>query len=200
MSHFVQVHIETRLSDLVRIDLQAAVQRSIHTLHLPGKTLHDDQVKMKIFVPQGVTCFSGTTLDCTSPFENWQAVLMAEGRRAYPGRNPDTMVFHRVHKAIEDSPTLPPSTSFLLTLMNRTAHEQLFSRSSRQGLSSLAHVIGPLSPRCGTYWTCVEARKDGLSTTTTSGFDITRFRFIKVISLPVMSDVTVPPLSRRIAR
>ena len=67
---FVQVHIETRLSDLVGIDLQAAVQRSIHTLHLPGKTLHDDQVKMKIFVLQGVTCFSGTTLDCTSPFEN----------------------------------------------------------------------------------------------------------------------------------
>ena len=38
--------------------------------------------------------------------------------------------------------------------MNRNAHEQLFSLSSRQGLSSLAHVIGPLSPRCGTSWTC----------------------------------------------
>ena len=112
---FVQVHIETRLSDLVRIDLQAAVQRSIHTLHLPGKTLHDDQVKMKIFVPQGVTCFSGTTLDCTSPFENWQAVLMAEGRRAYPGRNPDTMVFHRVHKAIEEvSPIFDPATKHFI--------------------------------------------------------------------------------------
>ena len=34
----------------------------------------------------------------------------------------------------------------------------------------------------------MEARKDGLCTTTTSGFDITKFRFIKVISLPVMSD------------
>ena len=109
------MHIETRLSDLVRIDLQAAVQRSIHSLHLPGQTLHDDQIKMKIFVPQGVTCFSGTTLDCTSPFENWQAVLMVEGRRAYLGRNPDTMVFHRVHKAIEEvSPIFDPATKHFI--------------------------------------------------------------------------------------
>ena len=34
---FVQVHIETLFSDLVRIDLQAALQRSIDTLHLPVK-------------------------------------------------------------------------------------------------------------------------------------------------------------------
>eukprot|EP00434_Breviolum_minutum_P044207 symbB.v1.2.039461.t1/scaffold6579.1/size16916/1 len=33
---FVQVHIKATCSDLVRIDLQAALQRSIHTLHLPG--------------------------------------------------------------------------------------------------------------------------------------------------------------------
>ena len=99
---FVQVHIESLFSDLVRIDLQAALQRSIHTLHLPGTSLQDDLVKMKIFVPKGVTCFSGATFECTSPFENWQAVLMAEGRRVYPGRNPDTMIFHRVHKAIEE--------------------------------------------------------------------------------------------------
>ena len=88
--------------DLVRIDLQAALQRSMHTLHLPGKTLHDDLVKMRVFVPQGVTCFSGATFDCTSSFENWQTVLREEGRRIYPGRNPETMTFHRVHKAIEE--------------------------------------------------------------------------------------------------
>ena len=33
---FVQVHIRTHCSDLVRIDLQAALQRSIQTLHLPA--------------------------------------------------------------------------------------------------------------------------------------------------------------------
>ena len=92
---FVQVHIESLFGDLVRIDLQAALQRSIHTLHLPGRALQDDLVKMHIFVPQGVTCFSGATFECTSSFENWQAVLMAEGRRVFPGRNPDTMIFHR---------------------------------------------------------------------------------------------------------
>ena len=92
---FVQVHIESLFGDLVRIDLQAALHRSIHTLHLPGRALQDDLVKMHIFVPQGVACFSGATFECTSSFENWQAVLMAEGRRVFPGRNPDTMIFHR---------------------------------------------------------------------------------------------------------
>ena len=58
---FVQVHIRATCSDLVRIDLQAALQRSIHTLHLPGASLQDDLVKMKVFVPQGVSCFSGAT-------------------------------------------------------------------------------------------------------------------------------------------
>ena len=39
---FVQAHIETFFSDLVRIDLQAALQRSIDTLHLPVKRLQDN--------------------------------------------------------------------------------------------------------------------------------------------------------------
>ena len=112
---FVQVHIKAICSDLVRIDLQAALQRSIHTLHLPGKSLHDDLVKMKVFVPQGVTCFSGATFDCTSSFENWQTVLVEEGRRIYPGRNPDTMIFHRVHKSIEEvCPVFEPAVKHFI--------------------------------------------------------------------------------------
>ena len=54
---FVQVHIKAHCNDLIRIDLQAALQRSIHTLHLPVNIPHDDLVKMTVFVPQGVTCF-----------------------------------------------------------------------------------------------------------------------------------------------
>ena len=74
----------------------------IHTLHLPDRSLQDDLVQMKVFVPQGVTCFSGATFSCTSSFENWQTVLREEGRRIYPGRNPDNMIFHGVHQAIEE--------------------------------------------------------------------------------------------------
>ena len=99
---FVQVHIRATCSDLVRIDLQAALQRSIHTLHLPGAPLQDDLVQMKVFIPQGVSRFSGATFDCTSTFENWQQVLKEEGQRVCPGRNPDTMIFHRVNIAIEE--------------------------------------------------------------------------------------------------
>ena len=96
------MHIRATCSDLVRIDLQAALQRSIHTLHLPGAPLQDDLVQMKVFIPQGVSCFSGATFDCTSTFENWQQVLKEEGQRVCPGRNPDTMIFHRVNIAIEE--------------------------------------------------------------------------------------------------
>ena len=114
---FVQVHIRATCSDLVRIDLQAALQRSIHTLHLPGASLQDDLVKMKVFVPQGVSCFSGATFDCTSSFKNWQMVLKEEGQRVCPGRNPDTMIFHRVHMAIEEvCPSFEPAVKhFILT-------------------------------------------------------------------------------------
>jgi len=81
---FVQVHIETFFSDLVRIDLQAALQRSISTLHLPVKRPQDNEVMMKVFVLHGVTCFSGTTFVCISQFVFWQAVLREAGKRAYP--------------------------------------------------------------------------------------------------------------------
>ena len=113
---FVQVHIETAFCDLVRIDLQAALQRSMDTLHLPVKRLQDDQVMMKVFVPHGVTCYSGTTFVCISQFENWQAALIAAGKRAYPGCNPDTMIYHRVHSALEEGSSLhdPITKHFIL--------------------------------------------------------------------------------------
>ena len=109
------IHIKAHCNDLIRIDLQAALQRSIHTLHLPVNTPHDDLVKMTVFVPQGVTCFSGATFDCTSSFENWQKALMEEGRRVYPGKNPDTMIFHRVHKSIEEvCPVFEPAVKHFI--------------------------------------------------------------------------------------
>ena len=40
------MHIETIFGDLVRIDLQPALQGSMDTLHLPVKRLQDDQVMM----------------------------------------------------------------------------------------------------------------------------------------------------------
>ena len=103
-------------SDLVRIDLQAALQRSIGTLHLPVKRLQDSEVMMKVFVPHGVTCFSGTSFVCISQFENWQAVLLEAGKRAYPGRDPDTVIFHRVHSDIEEVSSLhdPVTKHFIL--------------------------------------------------------------------------------------
>ena len=121
---FVQVHIKGCYSDLVRIDLQASLQRSIHTLHLPDRSLQDDLVQMKVFVPQGVTCFSGATFSCTSSFENWQTVLREEGRRIYPGRNADNMIFHGVHQAIEEvCPIFEPAVKhFILADADEQEH------------------------------------------------------------------------------
>ena len=112
---FVQVHIDTLFSDLVRIDLQAALHRSMNTLPLPIKAPDDNLVRMKIFVPQGVTCYSGTSFDCISPFENWQASLFAAGTRAFPARDPDKMIFHRVHSAIDEvNPLFDPVTKHFI--------------------------------------------------------------------------------------
>ena len=71
---------------------------------------------MKVFVPHGVTCYSGTTFVCISQFENWQAALIAAGKRAYPGRNPDTMIYHKVHSALEEGSSLhdPITKHFIL--------------------------------------------------------------------------------------
>ena len=124
---FVQVHIETAFCDLVRIDLQAALQRSMDTLHLPVKRLQDNQVMMKVFVPHGVTCYSSTTFVCISQFENWQAVLIAAGKRAYPGRNPDTMIYHRVHSSLVEVSSLfdPVTNHFILA----DSEEQEYTRT-----------------------------------------------------------------------
>ena len=35
-----------------------------------------------------------------------RTVLLEAGKRAYPGRNPDTVIFHRVHSAIEEVSSL----------------------------------------------------------------------------------------------
>ena len=70
---------------------------------------------MKIFVPQGVTCFLWHNLGLHLSVRELAGCINAEGRRAYPGRNPDTMVFHRVHKAIEEvSPIFDPATKHFI--------------------------------------------------------------------------------------
>ena len=124
---FVQVHVETVFNDLIRIDLQAALQRSMDTLHLPVKTLQDDHVMMKVFVPHGVTCYSSTSYMCSTQFENWQATLIESGKRAYPGRNPETMIFHRVNSALAEVSSLfdPVTNHFILS----DSDEQEYTRT-----------------------------------------------------------------------
>ena len=40
---------------------------------------------------------------------------MEEGRRVYPGKNPDTMIFHRVHKSIEEvCPVFEPAVKHFI--------------------------------------------------------------------------------------
>ena len=75
---------------------------------------------MKVFVPHGVTCYSGTSYTCITQFENWQATLIESGKRAYPGRNPETMIFHRVHSAFAEVSSLfdPLINHFILSDSN----------------------------------------------------------------------------------
>ena len=196
---FVQVHIETAFCDLVRIDLQAALQRSMDTLHLPVKRLQDNQVMMKVFVPHGVTCYSSTTFVCISQFENWQAVLIAAGKRAYPGRNPDTMIYHRVHSSLAEVSSLfdhPITNHFILA----DSEEQECTRTvvfavftSRYEFIGACHWTR-VTHKSGTFSTCVEVTRGGWFITTTSDFDTTRCQSIMVTSLLVMSaTIATPP-------
>ena len=185
-------------SNLVRIDLQASLQRSIHTLHLPDRSLQDDLVQMKVFVPQGVTCFSGATFSCTSSFENWQTVLREEGRRIYPGRNPDNMIFHGVHQAIEEV-FGPAIKHFILADADEQEHTRtvVFAIfASRFEFFGACHWTR--LPGCGIFWTCVVVRKGGSSIATIDGSDIKEFRFTMGTSLPAMSGVSAPPFCWRI--
>ena len=124
---FLQVHIKTELSDLVRLDLQAALQRSIYTMHLPVKRLRDNEVMMQVFVPHGVTCFSGTTFACLSKGETWREVLLEAGKRAYPRRKPESLIFYKVHSAIEEVSSLhdPVTKHFVLA----DTEEQMSTRA-----------------------------------------------------------------------
>ena len=179
-------------SDLVRIDLQAALQRSIQTLHLPVHQLPDELVKMKVFVPQGVTCFSSETFDCTSPFEYWQKALTDEGRRVYPRKNSDTMISHRVHKSIEEiCPVFEPSVKhFILGDTNEQAHIRtvIFALfTARYEFIGACHWI-PITKMWDILDLC--GGDHGSSTTTIGGSHIGMWKLTKVISLPVMREVT----------
>ena len=173
---------------MVRIDLQAALQRSIHTLHLPGAPLQDDLVQMKVFVPQGVSCFSGATFDCTSSFENWQMVLKEEGQRVCPGRNPDTMIFHRVHIAIEEV-----CPCFELAVKHFILADTAEQEHTRTVVFAIFTSRFEFFGAC--HWTPT-TRVAGSSITTIKSSDTRGCRFAKETSLPVMSEVSAPPSSR----
>ena len=118
-----------------------------------------------------------------------RTVLLEAGKRAYPGRNPDTVIFHRVHSAIEEVSSLhdPVTKHFILA----DSEEQECTRTVvfavlLPAMSSLELAIGHGRPKCGTFLTCVEARKGGLSTTTISDSGTTRCQYIMATSLLAM--------------
>ena len=91
---------------------------------------------------------------------------------------------------------LSPNISSSPTLRNKSVHEQLCSLSSLPAMSSLELAIGHGWPKCGTFLTCVGARKGGLSTTTISDFGTTRCQYIMATSLPAMSAVIATHLAQ----
>ena len=83
---FVQIHVDINVSDLIRIDLQTALDRSIMTLHLPVKRLNDNQVVMKVLVLMDVPASRVRALLAYLSFSigklpSWQQ----EGEHTQPG-------------------------------------------------------------------------------------------------------------------
>ena len=73
------------------------------------------------------TCLGKSYRHSITQFENWQATLIESGKRAYPGRNPETMIFHRVHSAFAEVSSLfdPLINDFILSDSN----EQEYTRT-----------------------------------------------------------------------
>ena len=85
----------------------------------------------------------------------------------------DTMIFHRVHKAIEEVCSVfdPAIKHFILAdseEQERTRTVVFAIFTSRFEFFGACHWDS-CPPRYGIFWTCVVARKGGLSITTTSG-------------------------------
>ena len=54
--HFI---IDWRISDCIVDDLQSALTCRLYVAHLPVQCLNDDQRLISVFVPQGLTCYTG---------------------------------------------------------------------------------------------------------------------------------------------
>ena len=99
----------------------------------------------------------------------------------------------KVAESIEEiCPVFEPSIKhFILGDTNEQAQqEQSFLLSLQQDMSLSVHAIGLQLPRCGTYSICAVVIIDGSSTTTIGGSHIEMWKLTKVISLPVMREVT----------
>ena len=143
---FVQVHIKAYCNDLIRIDLPAALQRSIHTLHLPGQNDSLRPARSHVSLVQPLIA---PPLSRTGRRRWWKK---AAGSILAKTQTPwSSIEFTSQLRRCARFLNLPSSISFLLIPKNRSTREQLSLLSSPQGLSSLAHVIGPRLLKCGMY-------------------------------------------------
>ena len=92
-------------------------------------------------------------------------VLREEGRRIYPGRHPDTMSFHRVHKAIEEvCPSFEPAVKhFILADTEEQEHTRtvVFAIFTSRFEFFWSLSLDPDYTGVGYTGPCVEAREVG---------------------------------------
>ena len=111
------------------------------------------------------------------------------------GRNPDTMIYHRVHSAFEKVSSLhdPITKHFILA----DSEEQECARTVVFAVFTSCYEFFAAChwtqvTQVWTFLTCVEAKRGGLCITTTSDSATTRCPFIMEISLPVMVAIATP--------
>ena len=117
-----------------------------------------------------------------------------------PGRNPDTVIFHRVHSAVEEVSAVydPVTKHFILA----ASDEQEYTRTVVFAVFTLWYEFVGACRAC--HWTrvtkvwtltCLAVIRVKFTTTNVSG--TTGCRFIMVTTLPAMSNVKAFTFSRR---
>lgn len=83
-----------------------AFSQRLHLAHLPLKSVSDSERKITVYVANGKTCYTSTTFSCTVKSEDWQAELIATGRRALPKWSEADCHYYPVHVSFEEHATL----------------------------------------------------------------------------------------------
>lgn len=103
---FLQISLTWQHNAFIMDDVHMAFSQRLHLVHLPLKIAPDSERKITVYVANGRTCYTSSTFTCTVTSKDWQAELIATGRRALPKWSEADCQYFPVHVSFEEHATL----------------------------------------------------------------------------------------------